>query len=225
MSYSSRIGTSELIDLLLSFIVLTIAFAMGRSFGRSALSALSPERFVICAVSVGIGFLLHELAHKYMAQRYGYWAEYKASPTGLILTIVLALMTGFVFAAPGAVEIRKIGYTSPQSTYSYTDDKYWDAFENRPGREEGRIAAAGPITNIILASLFYVLLMGGFVTSDLAIAAAGNGIYINLFLAAFNMIPIDPLDGAKVFRSSPIMWVAIAVPSILATLALMAGLL
>jgi Zn-dependent protease len=55
--------------------------------------------------------------------------------------------------------------------------------------------------------------------------AASLGIYINMFLAAFNMIPVDPFDGAKVFRASPLIWVVVAVPAILVTLGMITGLI
>jgi Zn-dependent protease len=80
-----------------SFIVLTLAFSIGRDQSFSMRSG----HLIITAVGVGTGFMLHELAHKFVAQRYGYWAEYKASPMGLIFTVVMAAMFGFVFAAPG----------------------------------------------------------------------------------------------------------------------------
>lgn len=218
---NARIGTSELVDLLLSFIVLTIAFSLGG--GLMAGRMPSAEMLLISAVGVGTGFMLHELAHKFMAQRYGYWAEYKASPFGLVLTIAMAAFLGFVFAAPGAVQIRKISnyYTTPQSTYNENDDRFWEAYDNHHNSEEGRIAAAGPITNVILAGLFFALLMSGLLGNDLFIRAAYYAMYINLFLAAFNMIPIDPLDGAKIFRANSMMWIAIAIPAFAGTLIMM----
>jgi Zn-dependent protease len=166
MSNSGGVGTSELIDLLLSFVVLTVAFSMV----GGGLGSLNAERLVIVAVAVGTGFMLHELAHKFVAQRYGYWAEYKASMFGLILTVVMALAIGIVFAAPGAVMIRKTSYSSPQSTYNYeTDDAYWDRLERKTGSEDLWISLAGPITNIILVAFFFALLMSGLLTTSLFI--------------------------------------------------------
>ena len=216
----SRIGSTELIELFLSFMVLTLAFS------ARGMQLPSANMLIISAIGVGSGFMLHELAHKFVAQRFGYWAEYKASPMGLILTLVMAMFIGIVFAAPGAVMIRKSSYTAPQSTYSYgdTDDSYWDRLERKSGGEELWISLAGPITNIILAAFFFAMIMSGVLSSGgLLLAAATYGIYINLMLAAFNLIPIDPLDGGKIFRGNAIIWAIVAVPTILLALGLMFG--
>jgi Zn-dependent protease len=71
-----------------------------------------------------------------------------------------------------------------------------------------RVSLAGIVSNLILAVLFTLLLailqgigssMGSFggVNSILS-QAAFYGIYINLILAVFNLIPIPPLDGSHV---------------------------
>jgi Zn-dependent protease len=226
---NARLGNSELIDLLLSFIVLTIAFSLRG--GAGGISLPGADVLVISAVGVGTGFILHELAHKFMAQRYGYWAEYRANMFGLVMTVAMAAFLGIVFAAPGAVMIHKRSgsspvYTMPQSTYTPDDDKYWEAYDNpRRGNEEGRIAAAGPTTNVLLAGLFFAALMSGLLGDGILSYAAYYAMYINLFLAAFNMIPIDPFDGAKILRGNALMWVAIGIPAFAGTLILMAGLI
>ncbi|MDI6897727.1 site-2 protease family protein [Methanocella conradii] len=224
MGYSSGIGTSELIDLLLSFVVLTIAFSMvGGGVGH-----VTAEGLAIVAVAVGSGFMLHELAHKFVAQRYGYWAEYKASMLGLVLTILMAMTIGIVFAAPGAVVIRRSQYSTPSIHYSEADDAYWDSLERRVGSEDLWISLAGPMTNIILVALAFASIM--YMESALPVQALVGNLYyaiairafqINLMLAAFNLIPIDPLDGGKVFRGNPLVWAAVGVPTILFALAVL----
>lgn len=59
---------------------------------------------IIAAITVGIGFIFHELAHRYFAKKFGKHAEFRANNKMLILAIVMSFF-GFVIAAPGAVVI------------------------------------------------------------------------------------------------------------------------
>ena len=128
----------EITDLLKSWIAISIAF--GIIIARNLDIPLTSQGFIIplliSALTVGIGFLFHELGHKYIAQKYNYWAEFRASNSMLIFALILAYFTSFIFAAPGAVMIQG---------YYLTKEK------------NGRISAAGPIVNLILGSIFIIL--------------------------------------------------------------------
>jgi Zn-dependent protease len=217
MSPSSRIGRTELLDLLLSLAVLTFAFSI---IGKSGVPGA--DMFFISAMGVGSGFLLHEMAHKFVAQRYGYWAEYRANRMGLVFIIVMAFM-GFIFAVPGAVMIRKDSYDLPRFTRPRADDLSLDQNEMTAGREELWIALAGPMTNIVLTLFFFSLIKSGIVAGGLLMGVAYFGFFINLILAGFNMIPVGPLDGAKIFRGSRLVWAIVGVPTILAALPVFFG--
>ena len=143
------------------------------------------------AVAVVTGFLLHELMHKVVAQRYGAWAEFRSNRSGLIFAIITGLI-GIVFAAPGAVYIA-----GPLTK-----------------EQNGRVSLAGPLTNFVLGLAFFggyvgaSLTLGGDV-GDYAIAILYFTAYINIFLGGFNMVPIPPLDGSKVLAWNPAIWVLV----------------
>jgi len=138
--------------------------------------------FVASLVAVGTGVGLHEIAHKAVAQRYGHWAEFRYYPLGLLLAFVFAFM-GFIYGAPGATIVA--GNVRPD--------------------ENGKISAAGPATNLVLAGGFLALglaLEGAVTTLNavfLVYAIATSAAFMNLILAGFNMIPFLPFDGAKVW--------------------------
>ncbi len=211
-------------ELLIAFVVLTVAFSIMLSGG---FQRLSTEWFVISGIGVGTGFLLHELAHKFAAQRFGYTAEFRLSMNGLLLTIISAAI-GFLFAAPGAVVISGRAY-NPGSPYepatgNMDDDEYWDKLSSRKvNRPELVISIAGVITNLLLAALFLILYKANFFNDWLLNQAFFFGFYINIVLAAFNMIPFGPLDGAKVLRASPLIWAVIGLPVIFAWLLIITG--
>ncbi len=214
MSYSSRISKVELVDLALSLIALIIAFSI---LGERQVPGI--EIIVVSAVGAGSGFLLHELAHKFVAQKYGYWAEYRANKASLVFMVITAFM-GIIFAAPGAVWFRKIGPSG---------ENYGDLADPEKQKKETReqlwIALAGPMTNIALTVLFFLLLASGVLTSGLGFGAANYAIFINLVLAAFNLLPFGPLDGAKIFSASRAVWAIVAVPTILVALPVYFGII
>lgn len=148
-----------------------------------------PNVFPIALAAVGTGFILHELAHKYVAIHFGAQAEYRAWSIGLLIALITSLF-GFVFAAPGA-------------TYVYGGN-------NIGTRENGIISLAGPLTNIIIAILFFIPMMA-FAHNYIGQILSGV-VFINLFLALFNLLPIPPLDGSKVFNWNKIVWAIAFLP-------------
>src|SRR3989338_6112404 len=131
--------------------------------------------FIIASLTVGTGFLLHELGHKFVAQKYGCFAEFRAFNQFLILAIIMSFF-GFVFAAPGAVMIN-----GPVGV-----------------RRNGKISVAGPLVNLALALFFLSILLVP--PAGILKTIAVYGFLINSWLALFNMIPFGNLDGAKVLR-------------------------
>ena len=164
---------SEIVQMIISVITISLAFSLGFLLS-----------FPLILLTVGLGFILHEIAHKMVAIRLGCKAFYKMWVEGLILAIVFAIATGgrFVFAAPGATYIYKPNLTR---------------------RENGLISVAGPLTNVVLAFLFFPLALG---TQPFLKELGTWGFRINLFLAMFNLLPVPPLDGSKVVGWNPTLW-------------------
>ena len=123
-----RFSREEAFDLLKAWLAVSIAFFIVY-FGFSIDDFLI--KFSSIALIVGAAFILHELAHKFVAVNYGYFAEFRSFDKMLLIGIVLSFFK-FIFLAPGAVHV--VGNV-----------KY---------DENGKISVAGPITNIILAVLF-----------------------------------------------------------------------
>lgn len=139
-------------------------------------------------VGVLTAFIGHELSHKLMAQRYGLWSEFRMYPVGLLFSMLFSILTGFVFAAPGAVMFRG----EPRMF------------------EEGCIAAAGPSANILIGgvTLPFLLFSPGFFGQHLGFICV-----INTVLAVFNLLPLDPFDGAKIARWNTFIWLTLFIIS------------
>ena len=171
-------------NLFMAIGALTLAFTLLLAGGELPIYTVIALSFV----AVVTGFLLHEMGHKIVAQRYGCWAEFRAWPMGLLLAVVSGLF-GFLFAAPGAVYIR--GYLSKE--------------------ENGKVSAAGPAMNITVASILLPILFfipGILIEINYLIWMI---CYLNVFIGGFNMIPFPPLDGSKIIKWNPGVWVGMLI--------------
>ena len=178
----------------------TIAFAIALAF-MSVGGIIGAMKYPIIFIVGGIfwiipaapAFIVHEIAHKISARKYGCWAECRASPSGLRFGIFLAALTGIIFMAPGAVMVA--GNTSRS--------------------QFGKIALAGPVSNIMLWALGILLILLGLETTDFVSMINGKerGLlelwcWVNVGLGAFNMLPFGPLDGKKIKSwSNVVYWI------------------
>lgn len=123
-----RFAKKEIIDILLTWIAIAIAFTI---FLLRSTTGDITSMFILSIVTVGAGVIIHELAHKYVAHKYGAESEYIANK-GMLLGTILVAFLGILFAAPGAVYIRG----------------------RLTKKQNGIISLAGPGSNIVLAILF-----------------------------------------------------------------------
>jgi Zn-dependent protease len=183
-SESIRFSREEIKHLLISLLVLTMSFSFVFS-GLTMFNAVDERAIVRLAWYIPIAFLaattafvLHELSHKIAAQRYGMWAEYRYNKQGLLFALFFSFLVGIVWAAPGAVYIS--GYPTNE--------------------QNGKISVAGPMLNITVAATFLGISL---ITNDFFVFIVTRAVcFVNIFLAAFNMLPLQSLnlDGHKVLR-------------------------
>ena len=175
-----RFSRTEIKHILIGVTALTMAFTIvlnpDLAFKlRMSYMATIPLTLGVAAFVVLAGFLLHELGHKFVAQRYGAWAEFRMYPLGLVMAVMMSFF-GFLFAAPGAV------YIAGRVTK----------------RQNGLISMAGPIVNLAIGGIFLaawlIFPIGGTATGYVIQLIA----VMSLFLGGFNLIPIPPLDGYKI---------------------------
>jgi Zn-dependent protease len=193
-----RTSNTELLHIVIAWLTISFAFAIllfwftwnrKPDFNEIFYGLAGP--FLISCITVGLSFLLHEMSHKFVAQRYGSWAEFRMDPLMLLLMLFLVYEFGILFAAPGAVMI-----------YGGNIGK----------RENGRISLAGPLSNLILGVAFLLLLSE---PQGVIYDIGRIGVLINFTLALFNMIPFGVFDGKKVWAWNKPVYILFVIAAVI----------
>ena len=140
--------------------------------------------------------IIHEVSHGYAAYLMGdntakYAGRLNLNPFNhlewfgsFILPVISYFFGGFI-----------IGWAKPVpfNPYNLRDQKWGEA----------KVAFAGPLSNIIIALFFGLLVRFGALNQlgDAFVYIANMIVFINLILATFNLVPIPPLDGSKILFS------------------------
>ena len=196
-----RTSRTELTHVAIAFVVLTVDLVIilsGRGLLESgtvgSLVAPVPVYYLAIAVAAALtGFIAHEMAHKFVARRLGYWAEFRMWPMGLVLSLITSV-GGFLFAAPGATIV--------------------EGMDPRDLRGWGQTGVAGPISNLLFASGFYAGSMATFLLHSNVFGALLFLAVINTLFATFNLLPFGILDGAKVYRWGVGRWATAFIVSV-----------
>jgi Zn-dependent protease len=179
----------ELLDLTLAVLVFSLIF--GSSSIRTGLLKGWPVSLILylaALLAVMLCILPHELAHKFVARHYGYWAEFRRSNYGLLIGLFFAFIGIPIITGPGAVML----------------DPYIDR------NALGKSSAAGPASNAIIGFLFFPLALYTYATGNLiGFVLTQNVVIVSGMLGIFNMLPIDPFDGAKIWRWSSVAYIGL----------------
>lgn len=171
--------------LILSFVILYIQGMFYEIISQGTI----PDAILIYIFVLGLSFFTHELMHKFVAIKYGARAYFRLSKEGLFITLI-SVIIGFPILAVGAV--------------------FWWGEATASPSIRGRVSAIGPISNMILAGIFLIIQgLGMLLFVDIMVLIGLIGVYLNVLLGVFNLLPIGVLDGAKVLAWDPKIWVSL----------------
>jgi len=152
------------------------------------------DESIILIVGLVFSVVLHEMAHGYAANWLGdptarLQGRLTANPLVHIDPLMSVIIPGLLILS-GSQIVFGAAKPVPYNPYNLTNQKWGEAI----------VAAAGPLTNILIAVIFAVLFRNAEILNlnEAFMAISFQMIFLNIFLAIFNLIPLPPLDGSKI---------------------------
>ncbi len=155
-------------------------------------------QFIISFVAVGLSILARVAVQKRIGKKYDINVEYKIDHNLIFIAVLIGLLTN------GAITFSAIGYTILSTLFS---ERIGHKYKNISYEESGKIALSGIITHLILA-------LSSLVLYPINRPFFNEILKANTFMAIFNLIPIPPIDGHKIFWWSRLVWVTIFIISL-----------
>jgi Zn-dependent protease len=207
----NRFSSRELRDLgIASILVSLVAFSMlGSGAGLGIVAAITNLPVFVANGTIWIifpliilflaAFMIHEMAHKFTAQRYGMWSEFRMTTAGYYLSAV-----AIIFSVP----IFGTGVVYASGAKSAEDN--------------ARVNIAGPLSNLIFGSIL------GFIAVIIPVSYGSPipyseltlwfvmfilqyGVILNAMLGLFNLLPFQPFDGGTVFAWDRKIWLILVI--------------
>ena len=151
--------------------------------------------FLMYLVAIVLGITVHEFAHAFAADRLG---DNTPRAQGRVTLSPLSHLDpiGSLFLIVSGIAGVGIGWGRPVQTDI-------DAYRINKRVGHAIVVLAGPLSNLVLATLFALVLRSGLIPSgDAYFALTDEIVQTNIRLFFFNLIPLYPLDGSHLLAAA-----------------------